>query len=296
MTHAKMEKHEAPPPRRVLGRTGIELSVVGFGGIIVMNEDPGHAREVVAEAVARGVNYFDVAPTYGDAEVKLGPALEPHRNGVFLACKTELRDAAGARAALEESLRRMRTDHFDLYQLHAITDPQKDVEAVFAPGGAMETLVRAREQGLVRHLGFSAHSPAAALRAMELFDFDTILYPVNMTCNHHSAFDAAPLEMARRKGMGILALKAMARGPWESGCAMVPRDEFPKCWYEPFTSRDEIVAGLRFTLAQPGVTAALPPGEESLWRVALELLPEALETTATANEAELAARLEPIFR
>ena len=108
-------------PRRSLGKTGVRLSVVGFGGIVVMNETPESASQLVARAIERDINYFDVAPSYGNAEERLGPALEPYRKNVFLACKTQQRTRAGAEAELKRSLERLRTDHFDLYQFHAVT-------------------------------------------------------------------------------------------------------------------------------------------------------------------------------
>ena len=143
--------------KRGLGKTGESLSMVGFGGVVVMNEEPSFASRVVAQAVERGINYFDVAPTYGNAEERLGPALEPYRKDVFLACKTEKRTAEEASEALHRSLELLRTDHLDLYQLHAVTK-MEEVEQILGPGGALETFVKAREQGLVRYLGFSAHS------------------------------------------------------------------------------------------------------------------------------------------
>ena len=146
---------------RTLGKTGQKLSVIGFGGIVVSETSPEEAARLVASAVARGVNYFDVAPSYGDAEEKLGPALKPHRDAVFLACKTQCRDADGATAELDASLKMMHTDHFDLYQLHAMTK-MEDVETVLGPGGALEAFQRARDAGKVRYLGFSAHSAEAA--------------------------------------------------------------------------------------------------------------------------------------
>src|SRR5213593_2445021 len=122
--------------RRPLGETGEELSIIGFGGIVVMNVEPGEASRLVAEAVDRGVNYFDVAPSYGNAEERLVPALAPHRDRVFLACKTGKRDKAEAAHELRESLRRMQTDPFDLYQLHALTT-MEEMEQALGPGGAM---------------------------------------------------------------------------------------------------------------------------------------------------------------
>lgn len=134
-------------PRRPYGNTGVELSIIGFGGIIVMNAQPEQAARVVAQAVERGVNYFDVAPTYGDAEIRLGPALEPFRKGVFLACKSNRRDRAGAEQEFQTSLERLRTDYFDLYQLHAITDVEKDVDASFSRGGSWSFSWSGRRRG-----------------------------------------------------------------------------------------------------------------------------------------------------
>jgi aryl-alcohol dehydrogenase-like predicted oxidoreductase len=128
---------------RPYGNTGVELSVIGFGGILVMNETALDSDQVVGKAVDAGINYFDVAPNYGNAQIMLGPALEPYRKDVFLACKTELRTAAEAEKDLANSLKLLRTDHFDLYQLHAVTT-KGDVNTILGPGGAMETLVKAK--------------------------------------------------------------------------------------------------------------------------------------------------------
>ena len=155
-------------PRRPLGNTGWQLSVVGFGGIVVMNEMPDDAKALVAQAIERDINYFDVAPSYGNAEQRLGPALEPYRKDVFLACKTQERTKAGAAAELQRSLERLRTDHFDLYQFHAVTT-MTDVQTIFGPGGAMEAFLEAREKGQIRYIGFSAHSEAAALAMLDRF-------------------------------------------------------------------------------------------------------------------------------
>ena len=137
--------------KRSLGRTGEKLSIIGFGGIVVMDATPEESSQRVKEAINYGINYFDVAPSYGDAEIKLGPALEPYRKDIFLACKTTERTKEGSRRELEQSLERLRTDHFDLYQLHAVTKLE-DVDTIFGKGGAMETFLEAREKGQVRFL------------------------------------------------------------------------------------------------------------------------------------------------
>ena len=164
--------------RRPLGKTGEHLSLIGFGGIVVMNEDTGHSNNIVAEAVDRGVNYFDVAPSYGNAQERLGAALAPYRKNCFLACKTEGRKKDDSRKQLEESLRLLKTDHVDLYQFHALTK-MIDLDEVLAPGGAMETMEAAKKEGKIRYIGFSVHSAETALAAMSRYNFDTVLFPVN---------------------------------------------------------------------------------------------------------------------
>ncbi len=252
--------------KRSLGKTGEMLSMIGFGGILVMDATPGDASDLVKLAIDSGINYFDVAPTYGDAQVKLGPALEPYRKGVFLACKTTERGRDGSRAELEQSLKHLRTDHVDLYQFHAVTTTE-DVEKIFATGGAMETYLEARKEGKIRFIGFSAHSVEAAMAMMDRFDFDTILFPVNYVTWNKGNFGPQVLEKAHQKNMGILALKSMAKGPWPKGA---DKKEYPKCWYEPLITPEDIKMGLSFTLSHP-VTAALTPGDPRLFKTALSV-------------------------
>jgi aryl-alcohol dehydrogenase-like predicted oxidoreductase len=247
--------------KRRLGNTGEMLSVVGFGGIVVMNEEPALANRLVAKAVEeRGINYFDVSPSYGNAEERLGPALEPYRKSVFLACKTKKRNAKEATVALHQSLKQMRTDHFDLYQLHEVRTPE-EVEEVLGPGGAMEAFVKAREQGLTRYLGFSAHSEEAALALLDRFEFDTILFPINYVVWHQSNFGPQVVRKAQQKGLGILALKSLARQLWGEG----ETHTWPKCWYAPAKSYEEAELALRFTLSQPVTAAVSPSHAELLW-------------------------------
>jgi len=281
-----------PVARRPLGKTGEHLSIIGFGGIVVSQVEQAVADRAVREAVEAGINYFDVAPSYGDAEKKLGPALEPFRRGVFLACKTALRKKDEAFAELRASLRRLRTDRVDLYQLHALSRPQ-DVETAFGPGGAMEALIEAKKQGLTRFLGFSAHSVDAALTALDRYDFDTILFPFNFVCWHRGNFGPQVLARARARGVAPLALKAMCRSPWPKGADRT----HSKCWYQPLSDPEEAALGLRFTLSQP-VTAAIPPGDGDLFRLALDLARSFVPLSPEEQEGlkERAMSIEPIFR
>jgi len=277
--------------KRALGQTGEMLSMIGFGGIVVDKATTEEAASRVKEAIDHGINYFDVAPSYGNAEEMLGPALEPYRKDVFLACKTGERKKDGARKELEQSLNYLRTDHFDLYQLHAVTTLE-DVDIIFGKGGAMETFVEAREEGKVKYLGFSAHSVEAALALMEGYDFDTILFPFNFAAWYNGNFGPQVMEKAQEKGMGILALKAMAWRRWEED----EERNIDKTWYKPLTDKEQARAGLRFTLSHP-VTAAIPPGHEDLFSMALGLATEF--KTMDKSEIELikakAMKTDPIF-
>lgn len=277
--------------RRLYGKTGIELSVVGFGGILVMNESTSEAARLVSYAIDQGINYFDVAPSYGNAETMLGPALQPYRKEVFLACKTGERTAVEAERELHESLDRLRTDHFDLYQLHAVSS-EEEVKTILGPGGALELLQKARDEGLIRYIGFSAHSEYAAMALLDAFGFDSILFPVNWVTWNTGKFGPRVLERAQKNGAAILALKTMAKRQWRDGEAR----DWEKTWYKPVESFAEAKLGVRFTLSRP-VTAAPSPGHEPLLRWMIEAAEQftPLTTDKESQLAERAASLEPIF-
>jgi predicted aldo/keto reductase-like oxidoreductase len=278
--------------RRALGRTGERLSIIGFGGIVVMNVSAEEASRSVRQAIDAGINYFDVAPTYGNAEDMLGPALEPFRKDVFLACKTQERTKEGALAELDRSLKKMRTDHFDLYQHHAVTKTE-DVETIFGPGGAMEAFEEARKAGKVRFLGFSAHSVEAATALLDGFNFDTILFPVNYATWNAGSFGPQVLEKAQANGAGILCLKSLAKGPLPEGAER----RYEKCWYEPLDQPEEAELALRFTLSHP-VTAAIPPGEAKLFEMGVKLAKDFEPITPEQERVlkEKAAAGTPLFR
>jgi aryl-alcohol dehydrogenase-like predicted oxidoreductase len=256
-----------PVQRRTLGKTGEKLSIIGFGGIVVQDEETGAAANIVAEAVDRGVNYFDVAPSYGNAQERLGPALAPYRNKCFLACKTEGRMKGDSRAQLEQSLKLLKTDHLDLYQFHALTK-MADLDKVLGPGGAMETMEAAKKEGKIRYIGFSVHSVETALAAMDRYNFDTVLFPCNWVLFTQANFGPQILAKAQEKKMGILALKGMAKTVWSA--ELKANHPQPKCWYQPASFPDEASLGLRWTLGHP-ITAAIPPGDERYFRLAMDV-------------------------
>ena len=278
--------------RRGYGREEIPLSIIGFGAITIKGLPQSEGERIARNAFDRGINYFDVAPSYGDAEERLGPAISGFRDEIFLACKTTERTADGARRELENSLRVLQTDRFDLYQLHAITSLD-DVETAFGPGGAMETILQARDAGKIRHVGFSAHSTEAALRALELFPFDSVLFPFNITSWRVGNFGPRVLEAAQKAGASRLALKPMARTRWADGA---DRSGHPNCWYEPYTDKSLAEKAWRWTLSLP-VTAALPPGDPMLFSWALEFA-ERFAPLAEEERAEIEATLPdaiPLF-
>lgn len=250
---------------RKFGNKDDELSIVGFGGIVVKDTPLPQASRIVRLAINNGLNYFDVAPGYGTAEECLGPALEPYRNDVFLACKTGRRDRQGAREELERSLKRLQTGHFDLYQLHAMKT-WEDFDQATGPNGALETFRKAQEQGLIRYIGFSAHSEPVALALLEQLEFDSVLFPLNWLNYLKADFGPRVVEMAQSRGAARLALKSLAKSRIPKGGDR----PFERCWYEPVSDPELASLALRFTLSQP-ITAAIPPGDPGLWEMAVRL-------------------------
>jgi predicted aldo/keto reductase-like oxidoreductase len=282
-----------PLPKRQY-KDEVQLSIIGFGAIVVVGLSQKEADGTVAASFDRGVNYYDVAPTYwdGEAEQKLGIALKPYRSKVFLACKTTMRDRERARQELERSLKRLHTDHFDLYQFHAVSS-MEDVEKITAPAGAAELFFKARQEGKVRYLGFSAHSAEAALALMDRLELDSILFPVNYVCYGRGGFGPQMLAKAKEKKMARLALKAMAHTVIPKGA----KRSHEKCWYEPVTDRQAAELALRFTLSED-ITSAIPPGDEKLYQLALDLAAR-FKPLSAAERSELMASakgVEPIFR
>lgn len=265
---------------RTLGRTGMSAGIFAFGGIVVDKTPQVEADNIVAEAVDAGINYFDVAPSYGQAQDILGPALKPFRKNSFLACKSLCRDKAGMQSELHASLKALQTDYFDVYQLHEIKSLD-EVEQVFAPGGAMEALQAAKQDGLARYIGFSAHQEDAALAILERFDFDTMLFPINWALMIKKGMGTRLLKIAAQRNMGRLALKSLAHGPKES-----PDDGFEKCWYRPIFDNDTLAElALRFTLSQD-VHVAVSPGDVRMLRKGIAIMQKYGGNPPPLSEAE----------
>lgn len=252
---------------RRFGRTGHRSTVAIFGAVAVADADQKTADAALDLLLQAGVNHIDVAPSYGEAESRLGPWMRRERRQFFLGCKTLERTKEGAQAELQRSLKRLQTDHLDLYQLHAVTS-MAELDAATRSGGALEALLAAQHSGLARHLGITSHgneAPTVLAEALNRFDFDSVLFPVNFILFADSAYrDKAEslLRLCRRKDVGVMTIKAVAKRPW----ADPKPDQNP--WYEPFSDPQEIARCIRFVLSQD-VTGICTTGDLSLLKASL---------------------------
>jgi len=239
--------------KRCLGRTGQLSTVVALGTAGIGRVDQGAADRAVQLALDHGVNHFDVAPSYGEAEVRLRPWIPRIRTTIFLGCKTKMRTKETAWAEMHRSLERLGTDRFDLYQLHAVCKLH-ELDECTAKGGALEALVQAREQGITRWLGITGHShdaPRTHLEALRRFDFDTVMLPLNFVLwgNPDYRRDIEALfAVCREKNVGIHIIKTLAKDPWGE------RPRTHTTWYEPFTDPAVIDRAVAFNLTRPVTT------------------------------------------
>lgn len=281
-------------PKRSLGKSGVELSVIGFSGIVARDNTPEAVERAVRDSLDAGVNYFDVAASYGNSETMLAPALKPFRKDIVLATKTRERSREGAQRELAQSCEILGTDYFDMYLVHGIQHVDKDVDPAFAAGGAMEFLLERKKAGQIRLLGFSAHSNEAALAAMDRHDFDFFYYPVSYAPWMKADFGPSVLAHAQEKGIPCVALKALARQKWPEGTP--PEARQGKRWYQPVESREEASLAVRWALSQP-IVSILPPGDEQLYRAALSLRDNLDPISRNESEflAKLTSDMSPLF-
>jgi aryl-alcohol dehydrogenase-like predicted oxidoreductase len=251
---------------RRLGKTEHHSSVITFGTYAIGKVSQEEADRTIEFALARGINHFDVAPSYAEAELRLGDYLKRHpETEVFVGCKTEKRDAAGAREELLRTLDRLGRDRFDLYQLHAVGDAA-ELDRCFAPGGSFEAFLTARDEGLVGHVGITGHgmaAPATHLAALDRFPFSTVMVAVNPFLHAIPDFRSdweALVARCQADDVGIHVLKAAAKAPWGE------REPTHNTWYEPLTDQGEIDRAVAWALDQP-VTTLCSSGD-------LEILPK----------------------
>ena len=253
---------------RRFGRTGHMSTVAVFGAAAFWEIDQSQADQTMELLIAHGVNHIDVAPSYGQAEMRVGPWLARQRQRFFLGCKTMERTKAGAAAEMHRSLERLQTQAFDLYQIHAITSMQELDEATHT-GGALDAIVEARAAGLTRFIGITGHgwkSPAIFLEALKRFDFDSVLFPLNFIQYADPVYRRNAEELisqCRARDVATMVIKSVARGPW---------DEQPKThntWYQPFDDPQHIQQGIDFALSQD-VSAICTAGDTRILPLILE--------------------------
>lgn len=276
---------------RQLGKTGHEVSIIAFGGIVVSGMPQSEADAIVAESLDRGVNYFDVAPTYGDAEERLGGAFADKRDSIFLACKTTERAREGAEADLNRTLSRLRTDHADLYQMHGLDSPD-DLKIALGPGGAMETFKEAQAAGKIRYIGITGHSEENLLTAVRTGLFDSVLFPVNFTQFEVIKKGPELLAEASKRELGRMAIKTVALGRWADG----EERTSPKCWYKPIPQRDLFELALRYALSRD-ICGVLPPGDVRFLRMALDVAEEftLIDEEGVSALRNAAGQFTPLF-
>jgi aryl-alcohol dehydrogenase-like predicted oxidoreductase len=291
--------HEAMPTRN-LGKTGYRVGVFSLGGQATL-EKPGTEEQSVAiihRALDLGVNYVDTAAMYGGkdrwSQRYVGQVMKTRRKEVYLASKTHDRTRDGSLKLLEESLRLLNTDHLDAWQLHHIDD-QDDVDQIFAKGGALEALVQARDQKMVRFLGVTGHSdPGVLLQCIERFPFDQILMAVNAADPHHRSFTEKLLPTAVEKNMGIIGMKIPARGrilsTWKPGS---DSDRFAGSAQGPGTI--VMREAMYYTLSHPVSTVII--GIDNVAQLEENIaLAKAFTPLSHAQLAALEKRTEPIAR
>jgi predicted aldo/keto reductase-like oxidoreductase len=229
-------------PKRKLGKTGAAVTILGLGGEGVLRTQ-GYEKQAYAlinRAIDLGINYFESARAYADSEIYYGLALQERRKEIFLNSKSHARDKKGALQHLHETLRNMKTDYLDLWQIHDVRTDE-DMQEIFDSQGALAAFVEAREKGLVRFIGITGHhDPEVLKQCMEKFNFDTVLLPINPAEPHYLSFIETVLPLARKKNMGIIAMKVY----WRGFATKIPRVSS----LEPF---------LRFALSHPISTAVI---------------------------------------
>jgi len=258
---------------RALGDTGQESTVLTFGSIALNWLEQEGANQLVELVLDHGVNHFDVAPTYGDAELKLGPKLRQYREEVFLGCKTQEREYEGAARKINRSLNRLGIDTIDLYQIHGLED-EDELDTITADGGALDAIREAKAAGKIDHIGLTSHGdPGLILDAIDrIDDLETVMFPLNpvVAGKDDSEYDyEAVLDRCEAEGIGTLGIKAFAKGSWPSTDELAEADRPYANWYEPVDTPAVIRERFDFAAAQ-GLDTVVSPGDPKLVAMVLD--------------------------
>jgi len=276
--------------KRRLGRLEHQSSVLIYGAAALGEVSQDVADRSVEEALAAGINHFDVAADYGDAELRLGPWMSQIRDRIFLATKTGQRDREPAWQQINDSLERLQTDHVDLLQLHAIGD-LAELDAATRPNGALAAAVRAEEEGLVGAVGITGHGPEAGathLEALRRYPFATVLTPLNPVLWRDETFRAdyaALVEEVQRQDAGLMTIKTVSRRNWPE-----PTERSHATWYEPYDDQPRITAAVSWVLARREVTGIATPGDVGL--LGLTIRAEQNRVSVIEAEEQMAGDVE----
>ena len=282
-------------PTLQFGPTGHDSTRIIFGAAALGNISQDEADRAMELIIEHKINHIDTAASYGEAELRLGPWMESHRDQFFLATKTEKRTGAEAYEEIERSLERLRTHYVDLIQLHNLVDGD-EWETAFARGGAIEAVVQAQADGLVRYIGVSGHGLTVAaqhLRSLEQYPFDAVLlpynYPMSLNAAYLAEFDAL-VELCQERGAAVQTIKSITRAPWGD------REQTTNTWYEPLTDQSAIDTAVSWVLGREGVFLNTASD--------VNLLPKVIDAAERYSgrpsedqmrELEAAFGLEPLF-
>jgi aryl-alcohol dehydrogenase-like predicted oxidoreductase len=252
---------------RRLGRLGRENSVLIFGGAALGEVSEEEADRAISLALEAGVDHFDTAADYGDSELHYGRWISEIRDHIFLSTKTGERAGDDARREIEASLERLRVDHVDLIQLHAVCDVE-DLDRATRTGGALEAAIQARDEGLVGAVGITGHgheAPATHLEALRRYPFDTVLTPWNYVLSTDEGYARdfeALVEEIGRQDAGLMTIKTVSRRNWPEGNPL--EGQRRATWYEPFEEQEYLDAAVSFVLARPEITGIAMVGDVGL--------------------------------
>lgn len=280
---------------RRFGRTGHMSTLAIFGAASLGKVTQAEADATMEKVIAAGVNHIDVAPSYGEAELRIGPWMAQERKRFFLGCKTTERAKEGAAAELRRSLERLQVDSFDLFQLHAVKT-MDELDQVTAPGGALEAALQARTEGLTRFIGITGHgvdAPAVFLEALRRFDFDSVLFPLNFVQYANPAYRKNAEELLRQcraRDVGAMIIKSICRRPWGD------RPHVYNTWYEPFADAEHVQQAVNFSLSQD-VTGLCTVGDVTVLPLVLEACAGFTPMSIEQQEALIATagQYEPLF-
>lgn len=281
--------------KRRFGRTGHMSTVAIFGAAAFWEISQADADKVMEQVIEAGVNHIDIAPSYGQAEERVGPWMPRERGRFFLGCKTTERTKQGAWDEMQQSLKRLQTESFDLYQCHAVTT-MEELDAVTMKGGALEAFVEARQRGLVKFIGITGHgtdAPKIYLEALRRFDFDSVLFPLNFAqmANPEYRKNAEELiAVCKAKDVGTMVIKSITKGPWGE------KRHTATTWYEPFEQMDEIQRAVNFALSFQ-VTGLCTAGDTRILSLVLQACENFRQLPPTDLEAMIQSgkQYEPLF-